>query len=281
MLDLSLVYSEYPIKKIISLITNCNFVEEHVVKLKGNYTFNAPQDVVWQALLNPEILANVLPGCEKLEKVDENEYKGALKIKVGPVQGLFQGKVLLSDLNEPTSYRIDIEGRGSAGHVNGSGQVRLEAEGNSTTIHYEGEAKVMGRIASVGQRLLDSSAKSITRQSLESLDQQIYAQVNPPATDSSTNGHTPPPPIASPSQTKIVAGVTKDVLDDLIPPEDRPTLMVIALGIFGILFVLNLLGNWWINRIAHRVASVIEKRERKRERKRLRREKGQQRRQEN
>ena len=144
------------------------------MKIDGSYTFAAPRDVVWPMLLDPQVLANVMPGCEKLEEIGENQYKGVLKIKVGPVQGKFNGKVTLTDINEPDSYNMDVDGKGPAGFVKGTGGLVLsDGENGSTVMTYKGDAKVGGRIASVGQRLIDTSAKAIIRQSLDGLNQQI------------------------------------------------------------------------------------------------------------
>lgn len=146
------------------------------MRLEGTYTFEAPRQVVWEALMDPEVLAKVMPGCEKLEQLEENKYKGTLNVKVGPVQGKFEGVVTISEVNPSEGYSIQVDGRGAAGFMKGIGQVRLEDQGDNTVIHYGGDAQVGGRIASVGQRLLDTTAKSITRQSLEGLNQQIKAR---------------------------------------------------------------------------------------------------------
>lgn len=147
------------------------------MELAGTYIFAAPRDVVWQALMDPEVLAKVMPGCEKLDQLAENQYKGVLNVRVGPVQGKFEGLVTISEVNEPESYTLQVDGRGAAGFMKGTGEIRLEAQGDSTLMHYGGEAHVGGRIASVGQRLLDSTAKTITRQSLEELHEQIKARL--------------------------------------------------------------------------------------------------------
>lgn len=127
--------------------------------------------------MDPEVLAKVMPGCEKLEQLEENKYKGLLNVKVGPVQGKFEGIITITEVNPPEGYSIQVDGRGAAGFMKGAGQVRLEDQGENTVIHYGGEAQVGGRIASVGQRLLDTSAKSITRQSLEGLHEQVKARL--------------------------------------------------------------------------------------------------------
>lgn len=143
------------------------------MELEGTYTFDAPQKVVWDALMDPEVLAKVMPGCEKLEEIEENKYQGVLKIKVGPVQGKFQGVITLSDVNAPDTYTLNVDGKGAPGFMKATGNVKLNSEGNSTVMQYDGTAQVGGRIASVGQRLLDSTAKALTRQSLDNLDKQI------------------------------------------------------------------------------------------------------------
>jgi carbon monoxide dehydrogenase subunit G len=229
------------------------------MKLEGSYTFNAPRVVVWDALLDPEVLANVLPGCEKLDQVGDNQYVGSIKIRVGPVQGKFQGKVVLADIKAPNSYSMTIDGKGAPGFLKGEGQVQLADQGNSTILHYVGEAQVGGRIASVGQRLLDSSAKALTKQSLDGLDRQIQARLQPepvPATSGQpvvTQAPQAIAPVEAPSQIDFAFGVAKNMLEDLVPPERRPTLIAAGIGTLGLfLFLL-----WWTNVVARKVANEI------------------------
>src|SRR5439155_20446560 len=80
------------------------------MKIEGDYTFEAPRDVVWDVLLDPQLLAKVLPGCEGLDPLGNDQYKAVLKIQIGPVQGVFEGTVSLLDINKPDSYRMDING---------------------------------------------------------------------------------------------------------------------------------------------------------------------------
>lgn len=227
------------------------------MKLEGTYTFEAPREVVWEALLDPNVLASVMPGCEKLERVGENEYKGALKIRVGPVQGAFEGLVNLSDINIPESYRMQVDGKGAPGFMKGVGEVRLEDQGASTLMHYSGEAQVGGRIASVGQRLLDSSAKALTRQSLDGLHEQIKARLRANATHHAEEAllgePSSPSPVAAPSQTEFALGVAKHLVDDLVPAPQRPKLIAGALVFLASLVVLN----WWMNAIARKVAREV------------------------
>lgn len=205
------------------------------MELAGNYTFTAPRETVWDSIMNPEILQNILPGCESLERISDTEYNGVLNLRVGPVQGKFAGKVLLSDLSQPESFHLDIDGQGAAGFVRGGGDARLEMMDGQTVLTYEGKADVGGRIASVGQRLLDTSARSITRQSLESLDRLIQAQMQPqPAGEEAAP--LPVPAFAPPSEAQMAVGVARDVFDEYVPAEYRP--FVIAAAAVGGLMLL-------------------------------------------
>jgi carbon monoxide dehydrogenase subunit G len=227
------------------------------VKLEGTYTFDAPRETVWQALLDPEVLARTMPGCEKLEQIGENEYKGALKIRVGPVQGQFEGIVNLSNITAPESYRMQVDGKGAPGFMKGVGEVHLEDQGESTLMHYSGEAQVGGRIASVGQRLLDSSAKALTRQSLDGLHEQIKARVqasaNHHAEEALIGTQSQGAEASGPSQVEFAMGVAKHLVDDLVPAPQRPKLVAASLIFLGSLVVLN----WWMNAIARKVAREV------------------------
>ncbi|MFQ5612787.1 MAG: carbon monoxide dehydrogenase subunit G [Anaerolineae bacterium] len=221
------------------------------MKLSGSYTFDAPREEVWQALLDPDVLAKTMPGCERLDKTGDNQYKGALKIRVGPVQGQFQGRITLSDLNPPEGYRMEVDGKGPAGFVKGQGKVRLEEQDSKTVMHYEGDAQVGGRIASVGQRLMDSSARALTNQALDALHQQVKARAQ------GREGSEPPPAVEAPSQSQFAVGVAREVLADLVPSEERPRMLAVGLAVLGMVLMLRFLSAWWIDRLARRVADII------------------------
>ena len=153
------------------------------MKITGKHTLAVPRDAVWEAILDPEVLSRTLPGCEDMAPVGENQFRGKLKMKVGPVQGLFEGGVELLDLDPPNGYNLKMDGKGAPGFVNGTGSIRLEdADGDGTLLHYDIDARVGGRIAAVGQRLLDSSAKVLTRQGIQGLEKQLEARATAPAT---------------------------------------------------------------------------------------------------
>lgn len=146
------------------------------MKLDGEFVFDASVQDVWDALFDPQVLAAVLPGCEKLELVD-GQYVGDIKVKVGPIQGKFTGKVDLLDKIEPKSYKMKIDGRGAQGFVNATANIELVAEGDGTRIKYTSESNIGGKIASVGSRLVETSAKAIVKQSLEGLNENIKLRV--------------------------------------------------------------------------------------------------------
>ncbi|MBK8905669.1 MAG: carbon monoxide dehydrogenase subunit G [Anaerolineaceae bacterium] len=227
------------------------------MRIEGSYPFAAPRDVLWPMLLDPVTLANVMPGCEELETVGENQFHGILKIKVGPVQGKFQGEVTLADIESPHSYNIIVDGKGAPGFVKGTGSLRLEEDGDMTMLHYSGDAQVGGRLASVGQRLLDTSANAIIRQSLEGLGQQVQARMMAEASGGLGMAEAPPP--TPPSQMQFAAGVAKNLAEEYLSPENRDSLIKGVLGVVGVLLLLQLLSNWWANKIARKVAAVLEK----------------------
>lgn len=233
-----------------------------MVEVTGDYQFQAPRDVVWNAFLDPELLARVMPGCERLDQVGEHEFEGVMKIRVGPVQGIFQGTVQLSELQPPHSYHMIVKGRGPAGIVRGEGDVQLHATDGGTRLDYQGQAQISGRIAGVGQRLMESSANAIARQSVENLDKQIQAQLAPPEPPEEATPATPevgqkpaPAPAPEPSgQTEFALGVAREVVDDLLPA-GTPRLL---LGVAALTLVLGLIANWHANLVARRVLRKLE-----------------------
>ena len=195
------------------------------MKVAGEYRFDAPPEEVWEALLDPEVLAAIMPGCKKLELTGEHQYEGILDMKVGPVQGLFKGKVNLENFDAPNGYDLRLDGQGAPGFVKATASVGLSADGDGTNMTYQGDARVGGRIASVGQRLLDSSSKAIIKQSLEGLNAQVAARAAAAA------GEEVAAPEA-PTQADFAKEVAKEVAKDLVP---KPVL------IGGIILILLLL----------------------------------------
>lgn len=148
------------------------------MKLEGTYEFETTREVVWEMLQDPEVIGSIIPGSQGMEEIGENKYESVVIVKVGPITGRFEGTVELMDLNPPESYNMAMKGKGPAGHVDGTGSVRLEYDGKITTMHYTGDAKVGGKIAAVGQRLLDVVAKAMAKRSLNSLAKKIQERID-------------------------------------------------------------------------------------------------------
>ncbi|MEO8184532.1 MAG: carbon monoxide dehydrogenase subunit G [Deltaproteobacteria bacterium] len=144
------------------------------MKLEGTYSFEAPLDTVWQGLFDPEVLARTLPGCDKLERQGD-QFLGEINVKMGPVQGKFQGKVDILNVKDHESYTMVVDGRGPAGFAKATANIRVKSDGQATRLDYDSDVQVGGRIASVGQRLIDASSRAIVKQSLEGLHEQLKA----------------------------------------------------------------------------------------------------------
>lgn len=223
------------------------------MEISGEYIFDAPQDLVWEALQDPEVLSNAMPGGEGFAEVGDNEFEGNLKIKVGPVQGVFKGNIKLVDVVPPDSYRMEVDGKGAPGFVKAVGGLKLTPQGDKTHMAYEGSAQVGGRIASVGQRLMDTSAKSIIRQSLEGLNDYLKVQVAQRAAvaaveevvdgevvvaETAVPTPTPVPTYKPPSQTQVAMNVAKDVANDIIPVKYWPYLIGLVVVLIILLIVI-------------------------------------------
>ncbi len=134
--------------------------------MAGEYRIPAARDVVWRGLNDPEILKQCIPGCESIEKLSDNAFTARVALTVGPVKAKFTGKVALADLNPPESYTISGEGQGGvAGFGKGSAAVRLAEDGPSETVlTYTAQATVGGKLAQIGARLVDATAKKLAEE---------------------------------------------------------------------------------------------------------------------
>ena len=130
--------------------------------MSGEYRIAATREQVWVALNDPEILQLCIPGCSSLEKLGENQMTARVSAKVGPVSANFSGKVLLTDLDPPNGYRITGEGACRfAGFAKGGAVVRLAADGSQTILTYVAEAQVGGKLAQIGSRLIQGTARKM------------------------------------------------------------------------------------------------------------------------
>jgi carbon monoxide dehydrogenase subunit G len=133
--------------------------------MTGERQIAAPRQVVWDALNDPEILKASIPGCQSLEKTDDTHMKAAAAVKVGPISARFNGAVTLSDIDPPNGYTISGEGQGGvAGFAKGGAKVALSDEPGVTVLKYEVHAQVGGKLAQLGARLIDATAKQMADQ---------------------------------------------------------------------------------------------------------------------
>ncbi|MGC8522950.1 MAG: SRPBCC family protein [Acidibrevibacterium sp.] len=147
--------------------------------MTGERRIPASRETVWAALNDPEVLKAAIPGCESLEKTSETEMKATASVKIGPIAARFTGKVQLSDIDPPNGYTIGGEGQGGvAGFAKGGAKVRLEPDGDATLLRYEVNAQVGGKIAQLGARLIDATAKSMADQFFN----RFTAHLTPPET---------------------------------------------------------------------------------------------------
>jgi carbon monoxide dehydrogenase subunit G len=132
------------------------------MEMSGEQIVPAPQQEVWDALNDPRVLKECVPGCESVEPVGENAYQVLMVARVGPVSARFKGKLTLSDIAAPRSYALAFEGQGGpAGFAKGSAAVRLSPVNGQTRLSYDVKANVGGKLAQIGSRLVDAAAKKV------------------------------------------------------------------------------------------------------------------------
>ena len=131
------------------------------MKLSGSYQINLAKEKVWEALNDPEILKKSIPGCEEFVKNSDTEFTATATNKIGPFNASFTGDIELTDLNPPNSYKITGSGNSPVGFASGEAKVKLEDHSGGTNLIYEVEANVGGKIAQVGSRLIDMTAKKM------------------------------------------------------------------------------------------------------------------------
>ncbi len=222
------------------------------MKIQGERRLGFPRQRVWEALMDPEVLARTLPGCRSLERDGDDAFSGRLQVSIGPVKGDFRGRLALSDVEPPAGYRMSLDGRGPSGFMRGEGSVKLaEADsGAATLLTYDLDAQVGGRIAGLGQRLLESSGKAVAQQGLEGLERQLAAGEvgetagepavrTAPVAGPGAAGHPRTGAPEPPSQVEFAVGVARRVAGDtvgkLVPPDARPWAIFLAgllLGLF-------------------------------------------------
>ena len=207
--------------------------------MTGERRIAAPREAVWQALNDPAVLKASIPGCETLDKLSDNDMQATASVKVGPMSGRFSGKVHLADLDPPNGYTISGEGQGGVlGFAKGGAKVNLTDDGPGTVLRYEVHAQVGGKLAQLGARLIDASAKQMADAFFDRFTNQVgqpeaaasavAEQAYPDAPSEVARPVVPPP--NPPSSISIFA---------LVP--DEPFGLPIAFWIGGLIYLLMLL----------------------------------------
>ncbi len=130
--------------------------------MTGEYQLPAPREEVWAKLNDPAVLKVCIPGCEELDKTSDTGFEAVATIKIGPVKAKFKGKVTLSDIDPPNGYKISGQGEGGvAGFAKGGATVKLEPKDGGTLLSYTVEAQIGGKLAQLGQRLINGAAKKV------------------------------------------------------------------------------------------------------------------------
>ena len=146
--------------------------------IEGSYDFEFERELVWDVLMDIEVLGSIIPGSKGLQEIGENKYQSKLAVKVGPVNGKFEATCRIDRCDGARELPADRgRQRVPPGHVTGEGTIRLAQEGSGTVMYYAGDARIGGKIAAVGQRLLNVAAKQITKQALKKLSKQVEARL--------------------------------------------------------------------------------------------------------
>lgn len=168
------------------------------MEMQGSRTLAVSQQQAWDALNDPEVLKACIPGCEKVERTGDDRFDVAMAVKIGPVSAKFTGKITLSDIQPPERYTLGFEGQGGpAGFGKGTAQVQLAPQGDGCQLDYSVHAQVGGKIAQVGQRLIDGVARSMAEDFFKRFEQEMQRR-HPAAPLPGPAGD---PPTAAPART--------------------------------------------------------------------------------
>lgn len=147
------------------------------MKIEGAHAVKAPQDIVWNLLVDPIVLARCMPGCEVMEPDGENSYKTRLKVGVAAIKGSYDASIRLEDIIAPVSFKMKVDGKGSTGFVRGTGVISLEPAETGTQVHHSGDVQIGGAIAAVGQRMLQAAANMMVGQFFAAIAAEAAAVV--------------------------------------------------------------------------------------------------------
>jgi carbon monoxide dehydrogenase subunit G len=182
------------------------------MEMTGEQLIAADRQTVWNALNDPDILRRCIPGCQELVKRSDTEMTATAVIKVGPISAKFEGDVTLSELDPPNGYRISGEGRGGvAGHAKGGALVQLIAQGDQTLLRYEVAAQVGGKLAQLGGRMIDATARTMSAAFFKKFAQELSGD-----SPSDVTGH----------EVSITAGMNAIGVPIAVPGKARSYLII-------------------------------------------------------
>jgi carbon monoxide dehydrogenase subunit G len=180
--------------------------------MTGERRIPAPRQTVWEALNDPQVLKASIPGCESLEKLEDDQLKATAAVKVGPISARFTGKVQLTDIDPPNGYRISGEGQGGvAGFAKGGANVALTDEGSDTLLKYQVNAQVGGKLAQLGGRLIDATAKQMADAFFDRFSKQVQAM-----------SPTPEPAVTEPAGSGLAAEAARPMATAPAPVAAEP-----------------------------------------------------------
>jgi carbon monoxide dehydrogenase subunit G len=206
--------------------------DTQAMDMTGERRIHAPRQVVWKALNDPEVLRVTIPGCESLEKQSDTAMKATASVKIGPISARFTGNVQLSDMDPPNGYTISGEGQGGvAGFAKGGAKVNLADDDGITVLHYEVHAQVGGKIAQLGARLVDATAKQLADQFFDRFSAQVAPasaiatpaaaatpDVAPAPSAAAAAVHAQTPASPEPSAQLYSAAPSSEVAEPVLPP---------------------------------------------------------------
>jgi len=148
------------------------------MQLSGDYHFKTTPERVYHLMQDPDTLMACLPGCERLDLVGEDEYTATMTIGVAMIKGKYEGRVKISDKNEPSSFTMLVEGKGPQGQVSGEGLIEIAPDGDGTLVKWSGDPQVRGTLARVGSRVIQPAARLIIGQFFKCLEQTAAKTAN-------------------------------------------------------------------------------------------------------
>lgn len=146
---------------------------QQALRLEKTYSIAHPKSVVWQSILDPDLLAEILPGCKSLKPLGSDQYVAEIEIKIGPVKGRYDSELQILDKIPMEGYSFNVSGIGSKGHMAGDGTVRLTEEDGATVLSFSAKGNVGGLLARVGQRLIEAAGKKLMDQGFANFEKKL------------------------------------------------------------------------------------------------------------